>query len=344
MKKPKLLYICGHDILEYNHLKLFYGMGFDAISTSKYLFPDKEKEFPLPKLQVEYNKELAEEFASLNPVGYRYGKTKMILTKSFLQKFDVVVSSWIAEPIIEYIALLKDKPVFIETMGQSSAMREVMLSALRSRGVKVVRISEGEEYFPKYAGTDFFIDLEVDTDYFHGWVGSEPNVITVNTSFSKRVTDCRYREYREVIKGLPAKLYGRGNENIKEPFNCGEVSRDELLRQYQINRVGFASVSVPCPCTLTPKEMLSTGMPVVTYGPKICGPTFRAHQYIEEGNAGFYSDNLNELRDFIKSLLNNHNLSQSFSENARSVALKLFSEKAVSTKWAEAFKSVGVRL
>jgi len=344
MSKPKMLYICGHDVLEYNHLKLFHNIGFEVISTSKYLEPDKIDEYPLPKLHVDYNKELVSEFKSLNPKGYSYGKTKLNLSKSFIDKFDVILTSWIVEPILEYLPLLQNKVICYETLGQSNSSRENLLKQLRPRGLNVIRISEGEENFSNYAGTDAFIDLEVDTDYFSSWTGEEKYVMTVNTAFSKRGNTCKYTEYKKVISGLPAKLFGKENENIKESFFRGAASSEELAHQYRRNRVGFASISIPCPCTLTPKEMLSTGMPVVTYGPKIGGPTFRAYKYIEDGGAGFWSDDLNELKQYIQLLLENYDLAKQISTRARKTALKLFSHEVIAQKWKEFFKNKDIML
>lgn len=319
-------------------------MGFDVISTCKYLEPDKVTELALPRLDVEYNKDLVKEFKSLNPTPYRYGRSKLNLSKEFLEKFDVIFASWIIEPLIEYFPFIKDKVICCETLGQSNSSREKILKQLRGNGINIIRISDGESFFPNFAGADAIIDLEVDTDYFKGWTGTEPFVMTVNTAFNKRVRDCKYLEYRQVIDGLPAKLFGRENEGIKEPFSYGEVSKEELLRQYQVNRVGFASVSIPCPCTLTPKEMMSTGMPVVTYGPRIGGPTFRAHKYIEEGGAGYWSDDLKELKLAIQSILEDEKLAKELSVKARHTALTLFSHHVIGQKWEEFFKSKGINL
>lgn len=343
MSKPKMLYICNHDILEYNHLKMFNLIGFDVVSTCKYLEPDLVSEYPLPPLKINYNNDLVEHFKRLNPGGYSYGRT-LNLDREFVDKFDVILTSWIVEPLLQYENLFKNKLVCYETLGQSNGSRENLLTRLKSSGTRVIRIADTEQYFPNFAGADAIIDLEVDTDYFRGWTGEQEYAMTVNTAFSKRVSDCKYREYRSVIKGLPVKLFGRENDNIREEFCKGEVSRDKLLKEYRINRVGFASVSIPCPCTLTPKEMMSVGMPVVTYGPKIGGPTFKTYKYIETGSAGYWSDDLDELRDYIRFLLDNFEEAKKLSVNARNTAVSLFSYQSLSKKWKDFFSKEGISL
>lgn len=334
--KMRVLNICAHDILEYNRIVLFNELGYSVMTTGVYTNPQKLKQTKpyLPESPYPIEKELLEEFFHLNPSGYTYGQTELKLSKSFIDKFDIILASWLYKPILTYHNLLSDKLVMCETLGQSTGHHEKLLSQVRAKGAKIIRMSDKESLFPRYAGADAVIDLEIDEDFYKGWTGEEESIVTVNAAFQTRGNDCRYNQYRQVVEGLPAELYGAKNENIPYTFSRGAATREQILERYQKCRVGFASVSPPCPCTLSPKEMLATGMPVVTYGPGIGGMTLSVHEFLKDG-AGFYSDDIGELREYIRQLLNDYDLAKEMSKKAREVAVKSFGKEVIKQKWEE---------
>ena len=343
----RILNIVGHDILEYNRISLFNELGFSVFTTGVYTDPSKPDSTKpyLPKNQYTAEKELLEEFYSLNPSGYIYGQGRLNLSKEFINKFDVILASWICEPLVENWNLLKDKIVLYESLGQSDGHRETYLSELRKRGVKVIRMSEGENYFPNYAGADATIDLEVDTDYYQGWQGAEQSIFTVNSALWQRKHLSNADMYLEITRGLPIKLYGSHNETLKADFCYGKPStREEILEQYQKCRVYFSLGTRPCPVVLSFKEAMSVGCPVITWGPTFGGSTFTAHTFIENGVSGFYSDSPDKLRAFCQLLLKDYDLAKTISKNARKVAEKNFSKHVIKGQWREFFKNLGISL
>jgi len=347
MSKYKALLIIGHDVFEYNRLLLFNELGFDVISTGSYFdpsCPNPNKPY-LPPLNVNSNEELVQEFKYLNPSGYVYGKTNLNLSKEFVDKFDVILTAWIHEPFIDYWNILKDKTLIYESIGQSCGQKEQLLSKFRASGVRVVRMADTEKNFPNYAGADAIIDLEIDTNYYSGWSGNEEFIFTVNTGALKRKHVANTDLYLTVTKDLPKKLYGTDNEDFKEDFcHRQPATRDEILEQYKVNRLYFSLGSHPCPVVLSFKEALSVGMPVVTWGSRLGGTTFKANEYIQNWINGFASDDPQELRYFCETLLHDHDMAKKMSINARNTALKYFDKKVIKKQWVEFFQTLGFSL
>lgn len=342
MGKPKALIICGHDILEYNRIDLFTALGFDVVTTGVYSSPELlNKKHYLPKIDIVRDSDLLQEYSELNPLTKPEIGIKLNLPKSFLNKFDLILACYLYEPIVDNIEILSNKVLICETLGQSNSGRESMLKSLRTKGVKIVRMSENERLFSNYAGEDAIIDLEVDENFYCGWIGDERSIVTVNAAFKRRGNDCRFNQYLRVIDGLPAKLYGAFNEDIIGDFNLGTATRYQILNQYRRSRVGFASVSPPCPITLSPKEMLVTGLPVVTYDTQIGGRMLSVPKYLESG-AGYYSDNIPELREFLNTILKDYSLAKRMSIEARRVGLANFSKSVILKKWREFLSTLGV--
>lgn len=344
MIKKNMLVICGHDILEYNRIVLFNELGFNVLTTGVYsdpANPDPSKPY-LPKLPDTVDKDLLNEYKSLNPSNYNYGRGKLRLTKSFIEKFDIILTCWIHEPFVENWNMLGGKFLIYESLGQSDARKEVLLSQLRTRGVKVIRMSEAEKYFPNYAGADSVIDLEVDTDYYKGWLGNEEFLFTVNSAFLNRRHVANTDLYLSITRDLSKKLYGSHNENFKASFCYGKpCTREEILHQYKKCRAYFSLGTKPCPVVLSFKEAMSVGCPVITWGPKLGGTTFTAYKFIENGISGFYSDKQEELREYCKTLLSDYDLAKRISKNARKVAEDHFSKTVIKEKWKSLLLNLG---
>jgi hypothetical protein len=319
MNKYKALLIIGHDVFEYNRIKMFNELGFEVLSTGSYrdpANPNPAKPY-LPKLDTPVNEDLLAELKGLNPQYPRYGPGGLRLSKEFVDKFDLILTAWIHEPFLEYWDIVKDKFLIYETIGQSCGNKERMLRQIRPAGVKVLRIADTEERFPNYAGADAIIDLEIDCNYYQGWKGTEEYLFTVNTGALKRKHVANTDLYLAITQNLPKKLYGTDNEDFKADFVHNRAStRDEILEQYQLNRAFFSLGSNPCPVVLSFKEALSVGMPVITWGQKLGGINFKAHKFIENWENGVASDNSKENRNFCERLLNGKALAKQLSVQA----------------------------
>jgi len=340
--KKRVFNIVGHDILEYNNLKLFSTLGYEVFTPSVYMDPknpDPTKPY-LPNLDLNVNKEILDEFLRLNLGGYRY-PNKLKISKSFIDKFDIILVSWIKDVLIdeEDWKLIKDKLVIYQSLGQSSKGREYRIAKWRAeKGIKIVRISDKERNFPLYGGEDAIIDLDIDCNYYTGWVGNDSSVLTINSSVFQRSLACNSNQYLEVVNKFNKKLYGTGNDPSAASFIKGTASKEELLAELITCRAFFSLGTKPCPVVLSFKEAMSTGIPVVTWGPRLGGPTYAACDYIENGVNGFYSDNLEELKSYLRLLLNDYEFSKSISINSRKTAIEHFSTEVISKKWESNIK------
>ena len=340
-----LLYISCHASLERNDLIIFNNLGFNVMSIGFYVDPKNPSfQYALP-LNYTVDKELYDHFKLLNP-NYEYGyKIPLKLDKDFLDRFDIVIVTWRYDYLKQNWDLLKDKLVLFQTVGQSEGNREREIAKIRSRGVKVIRMSESEKNFPGYGGTDEVIDLSIDTSIFKDWVGDDLSVLTINKMMWRK-RECNTNLYLQVTNNFPRKLYGTGNDSFKCEGNLGPISSDDLIEAYARSRVCFSIGTKPGPVTMTFKEAMSAGCPVITWGPKLgsfsCTKTYTAYKYLENGMNGYYSDDIEELRSYIDLLFNDYDLAKQISIQARKTALKHFSIEVIQKKWENLFNDLGL--
>ena len=63
------------------------------------------------------------------------------------------------------------------------------------------------------------------------------------------------------------------------------------------------------------------------------------HNIIDNEINGFYSDNIEQLRDYLKNLLDNKTLASKIGSAGRQLGMKLYSREVVKDKWEQLFKS-----
>jgi len=334
-----LLYLSCHSTLEYDELRIFSDLGLDWFSVGSYMDPLNPLEDLRPPLSHNVNQDLIAEFKTLNPK-YKYNDP-IVLTQSFVDKFDIIIVSHFPHYLQNQWPLIKDKMVVYSPVGQSNNWLEGQLKTYKADGMRIVRVSAAEQAMGVYAGHDAIIRPIVDADEYNNWNGQKENVVTVNKWMQKRALHCLFYEYDIITKGLPRKLYGQNNEDI--PFSNGTLSYDELKAAYRDNRVSLSMGTKPAPFTYTFMEALMTGCPVVTVGPGLGrgAPvgTYEAYSFIENGVDGFWSDDLKELRQYIELLLKDYDLAKQISVEGRKKALKLFDRSVAVRDWKNLFES-----
>jgi glycosyltransferase involved in cell wall biosynthesis len=87
-------------------------------------------------------------------------------------------------------------------------------------------------------------------------------------------------------------------------------------------------------------ESLIAGIPVVAIGPQHGNPWyFENHNlyeipsFIRNGETGFISDDINELRSYITELFNNDQLASEISQRGRAEAIKHFGKDMIKASW-----------
>jgi glycosyltransferase involved in cell wall biosynthesis len=345
LSRPKLLYLSCHESLEYDELKIFNELGFDCFSVGHYcdlknpIHPSHDGS-PIPD-----NSELFERFCkshSYSRIERKLNNLKsgehapyvVRVKKDFADLFDVVYIGYYEENLTLNWESFAGKLVILRTIAQLQYHRSPFLHK-----IKTVSMSPKEGNIHGYKPNKL-IRHAVDTNYHSGWVGETNIVLTVNKWLKKRGDISGWDIYQQATKDFNRVVCGFSNEDIE--WAKTDISQSEIKKLRQEAGVYFSTCSKPGNLTYTFLEALSTGIPVVTIGPKWGNmpgfEMFEAHEFIENGVNGFWSDNTHELREYLQLCLSDKKLAKRLSENGRKTAIDYFSLERCKQDWADFFK------
>ena len=337
--KMKILYLSTHAILEFDEVGLFHELGLDVFSPGAYIEPDNPRDLSLrPGIpDLVYDSKDLKMFHALGKPGIN---NKELLTKEFVDRFDVVMVMHIPLWVTKNWEAIKDKIVIWRTIGQSTSNVESDLAPYRKKGLKIVRYSPAERTIPNYIGEDAVIRFYKDPDEFKDWNGNTEQVINITQSMPLRRVACNYDMFLKATEGFPRKLFGTHNETASN-INGGIVTYDQLKQELRNNRVYFYTGTHPASYTLNFIEAAMTGIPIVAIGPKKgnmasrsdCANLYEIPNIINNRNSGFYSDDIQELRDFIQILMNDKNYAKTISRNGRAKAIEMFGKEKIKEQW-----------
>ena len=253
---------------------------------------------------------------------------------------DVIIIMHITQWIENNWSKIKDKRVVWRSIGQSIPDIELKLEPYRRGGLQIVRYSPTEKRMRKYIGEDAVIRFYKDENEFNGYVGDKEQVMTIAQAMCNpgRERELSWGIYNKVVKDLPAKLFGLGNECAGDLWG-GQLGYDEMKSELRQNRCYFYTGTKPAPYTLGFIEAMMTGIPIVAIGRGIAydefyeQDTYEASDLIQSGVNGFASDKIDELRDYIKELLNNQRFAKKISVEGRNTAVKLFGKAIIRHNW-----------
>lgn len=341
----KLLYFSCHETLEHDELSMFSKLGFEVFPIGHYTKFDQPIKSSREKLDIPVMQEAVDIFNRYH--SYEKLKTKLSDIKSgskgpymfkvhpeLARIFDVVVVSYYEENITLNWDTIKDKHVVLRTISQLQSHR----SPFRSK-VKTVALSPQEKFLHGYT-PDKVIRQSVDTNLYSGWQGNSDVVLTVNKWLKKRGDVSAWDAYNQVTKDFNRLVCGFGNEDISWAISDLPQSKIQEIRQNA--GVYFSTCSKPGGVTYTFVEALSTGIPMVTIGPNLGNfapnvPSFDAHLFIKNGYNGFWSDDVRELKKYIRELINNKELAKQISINGRNTAIEHFSIEKCTQDWKDFF-------
>lgn len=347
----KLLYLCSeHPTLAYDDLTLFTEMGIDWFSTGIYKDPKNPEgnlgSFTRPPIEKEVNNDLLIQFNKLNPNKKLLQHCK--ISKDFANNFDLILVNHISPAPMNLLnnwSNIKHKPVIWRTYCQQQSHVEKLMNPCRKQGLKVVRVSSKEQNILNALPHDVVIRAYIDTDRFNNWNGKSIQCLTFNNFYARRGKVSNTKEYEKVVNKLNFKLYGGDSDN--HPLVLGVLSSEDQLIEYQNSRVYFALGSKPAALTYNLIEAMAVGCPVVTWGPNLGNfkgtawdGTYEASDLIQRGINGFWSDNLDELREFIIYMFNNYTKAKEIGLEGRKTIIKEFSKEKVKQDWADFFKSL----
>ena len=337
----KILYLSCHEILEFDEVSLFNELGLDVFSPGAYVEPNNPGDFSLrPGIpDLVYDKKEVELFHALGKPGIN---NKELLTKEFVDRFDVIMIMHIPKWITKNWEVIKDKTVIWRTIGQSTLDVERILAPYRKKGLKIVRYSEKERTIPNYIGEDAVIRFYKNADEFKNWNGDTEQVINITQSMSLRRVPCNYDMFLKATEGFPRKLFGFHNEATGN-INGGALTYEQLKQELRNSRVYFYTGTHPASYTLNFIEAFMTGIPCVCIGSghgnmpsrSDCANLYEIPNIITNRKNGFYSDNIQELRDFIQILINDKNYAKSISQNGRAKAIEMFGKEKTKEQWKE---------
>lgn len=342
LKEIKLLYLSCHEVLEQQELQLFADMSLDVFSNGAYLNPAGHDTLKRPAIKgMKYDPEL-EKWSREFP--------KTSIPQEYLDKFNVIMVMHQPEWITENWAKMKDKKVIWRSIGQSNVEVENMIRRMRYEGLKIVRYSPMEDHIPGSLSSDALIRFYEDEDEFKDWNGNTKRVINISQTLKGRGPSCHYDQIMQIISGFPALIYGTGNDALG-PLNGGELPYELLKGTLRDSRVFLYGGTYPAPYTLSFIEALMTGIPIVSIGPsmaeEIAGVDaqrkfkfFEIPEIIRNGENGYYSDNIDELRGYINTLLENHELAKKIGEEGRKTAIRIFSKTKARENWTKFFNTL----
>lgn len=325
----RILYISVHEVLEYDELKIFTELGYECFSHGAYCRPHIGSSLRPPIPEMTYDPHFAD-LVDRSP-------DKNNLDPNLIEDKDIIIIMHTPSIVVNNWEKIKHKRVIWRSIGQSVASVEQALLPFRKQGLEIVRYSPREKMIPGYIGEDTVIRFYKDPIEYNGWHGNKNQIMALNQSMKARSIDCNYDLFHEACKGLPVKLFGRGNEGVLE--STGAVTYEQLKQELKENRVFFYTGTQVTSYTLGFIEAFMTGIPIVSIGEAHGNhqfykqKTFEIQDMIENGKEGFVSDDLTKLKLYLRELLDNHDLAKHISENARKKAIHLFGKDHIKRQW-----------
>lgn len=336
----KILYLSCHEILQWDECNLLLELGHDVFCPGAYVSEENKGDLNLrPGLtRGPYFDELMKEWDALGKPGK---DNKECLTVNFVKKFDVVIVMHLPQWVHANWPVFRASqvPIVWRTIGQSVAHNEREMMPHRSQGMKIIRYSPMESKIPGYLGGDALIRFYKDPEEFKDWNGNVKELISFGQHMRRREPATNYSWFESVTKPFPRRLFGPGSEDLD--FGMGKMSYPDLKGAMQNYRAYFYTGTWPASYTLNFIEAMMTGIPMVCIGPTKGHPHgwFPGHDLyeipniIQNGVHGFWSDDILELRSFIKSLLSDDKLAQKISQNGRARAIELFGKETIKKQW-----------
>lgn len=321
---------------------MFRDLGFPFLSIGSYFSPlDSNKPRPILE-RCSIVSDAIPEYHRMCQINSNAGLPPNVhgkrFTKEFLDHFDVIIIMHIPDWIIDSWEVLKGRNVVWRTIGQSTPHVENRLKKCREEGLKIVRYSPKEREISDYLGEDDLIRFSKYKEDFKPWTGEVENVVTICQSLKQRGDFCNADLYAKVMDGMPSKLYGHGNVGAE----IGSYA--DLVDILSKNRAYYYTGTKPASYTLNFMEAAMAGIPIVSIGRG--SAVFEGHDYfevaplLEKYQAGFVSDDSEQLRKYILNLLSDKSLAEDTSHRLLTMAHELFDAEKIRSEWERFFDRI----
>jgi len=328
---------------------MFSELGWDWFSTGFYMRPTQIDPFfsRRPAINKHIDENLIVEFRKANPTYTPHDLTRrnIKLTKSLVDKFDVIFCNAFDHYVIDNWDLIKNKLVIWRTYSDQTPRIERGMKFYVDNGAIPVRGSQNEHTGVEDSNAGVVIRCYVDESIFKGWKGGNYSVLSFQNYFKSRrkyETTKNFLELRNRMSTYTFDVYGAHSSEEKDPVVISEVSFEQQVKHLQDYRVYFSIGSFPASVTYNFIEAWMTGIPVVTFGDKLGGSDFEGQKSLYEvpglidfGKNGIYSDDLNSLQYYIKEIMNNDALVAGLSKEGRDRAIELFGKETIKKQWKD---------
>lgn len=339
----KILYLSCHEVLEYDEISMLSDIGVQVFSIGAYLDPSRPSGSGLrPALPNLCRDE--EDLRAYHELIKPGAEGALNLTPEFVARFDAVIVMHIPEWIENNWKAFGDVPVIWRTIGQSWPSIEKHLQPFRDAGMKIVRYSPRERCLDGYCGEDAVIRFGKPTELAVPWTGTNPRVVTFNQKMRGRADRCCYDVFREATAPFDCDLFGGANEDVPD-IARGVVSQAEQQQILSDRRVFFFTGTYPASYTLAFIEAWLAGTPIVAIGPRLWenfpeyhGELNEIPDLIQNGVNGFVSDDIAELQQHIRQLLDDDELAHRISQAGRESAKRLFDKTVIQEQWRDFLK------
>ena len=170
------------------------------------------------------------------------------------------------------------------------------------------------------------IHHSVDTELFKpSDIEKNGKTLSVVNDFVNRDYCCNYSGWQRITEGLPVRLVGN-TPGLSEPAK----DIHELVSEYQQASV-FLNTSTVSPVPTSLLEAMSCGCAVVSTA------TCMIPEIINNGGNGYISNNEEDLKGYIKELLDDPSLAVKMGQAARETILEKFSEDKFINNWNQVF-------
>jgi len=334
----KIQYLSCHSVLEYDEVSLLTELGFDVSANGSYRDPRGAYTLPRPGIK---NAKLDKDFLELTAL---HPKTK--LPSSLIDPFDVfiIMAGENESILVSNWDRIKHKRVIWRSIGQNTPQTELMLQKYVAEGLEIIRYSPKEFDYDNFAGSDALIRFYKDPEVFKDWSGHKHNVINFSQSLKGRGAFTHYDQVMGSMAGFNSTIYGSGNNDLGS-FNGGEIPFEKMLEKMRESRVYVYGGTWPACYTLTIIEAMMVGMPVVAISKTMAHlPQYQQFDFyevdeiIEDGVDGFICDSVQEMRVKIKMLLEDRQLANKISKNARKKAIETWGKEKIAKQWEELLK------
>lgn len=331
----KLLYVSCHQVLEYDEVKLFHEMGIDVFSTGSYACPWYRDGMIRPGIDGLHHYEDMERIASTFVSGGYF------MPQELIDWADTIVFMHMPEALQKNWPRLKHKRVIFRSIGQCVGHQENLLRDMKAEGLEIVRYSPKEKNIPNYAGENALIRFYKDPNEYGGYTGDNPVVVNFTQSLKQRQQFTHCDEVLSVLNHVPSRIYGVSNEDLGDK-NGGQLDFDNLKRVMRDSRAYLYAGTWPASYTLSFIEAMMTGIPIIAMGKRIAESTqvgsfdfYEIPDIISDGVNGFVSDDIEELRESARILIQNKEIAKSIGNAGRERAIQLFGRETVAKQWKE---------